>query len=159
MIIRRPVPEEAEQISECIRESTTDSEMADGSREGIEDWIALSSADEIRDRISGSEVNLIAVEEDKIIGYISFKRTNHMSLLFVRDGHKRKGIGRRLFQEAAKGFTEITLNSSDYAVPFYAAMGFRPTGVRFHKNGAWSTPMKIIRGAQQGAQPDASGAG
>lgn len=145
-MIRNPDINDAENISACIRASSDGG--TDGSDEGIADWLALSSPKEIRERIASGERNLIAVEGSQVLGYISFKRTNHLSLLFVRDGFKRQGIGRQLFQKAAHGLTEITLNSSDEAIPFYLALGFCTTGDRFHQKGAWSTPMKWKRFAQ-----------
>ena len=117
--------------------------MTDGSQEGIEDWNALGSTAEILERVESRERNLVAVEGDLIVGYISFKRSSHLSLLFVRDGHKRKGIGRHLFLTAIRDLSEVTLNSSDVAVPFYLNLGFQQTGERFLKRGAWLTPMKL----------------
>jgi GNAT superfamily N-acetyltransferase len=154
MMIRNPDIHDAENISECISASST-GDTHDGSAEGMADWMALSSPEEIRERIASGERNLIAVEGSQVVGYISFKRTNHLSLLYVCEGFKRQGIGRQLFQKAANGLTEITLNSSDEAIPFYLALGFRMTGERFHQKGAWSTPMKWNNCAQQTHAPDA----
>lgn len=153
MMIHNPNINDAENISECIRASSSGD--TDGSAEGIADWVALSSPEEIRERIASGERNMIAVEGCQVVGYISFKRTNHLSLLFVREGFKRQGIGRQLFQKAASGLTEITLNSSDEAIPFYLALRFRMTGERFQKMGAWSTPMKWNNSAQQPHAADA----
>jgi ribosomal protein S18 acetylase RimI-like enzyme len=152
MVIRNPDFSDAENISECIRASST-GDTHDGSLEGVADWMALSSPEEIRERIASGEINLIAMKGSQVVGYISFKRTNHLSLLYVREGFKRQGIGRQLLQKAAHGLNEITLNSSDEAIPFYLALGFRRTGERFHKKGAWSTPMKWNNCAPQTHAP------
>jgi predicted N-acetyltransferase YhbS len=153
MMIRTPDVHDAENISECIRASST-GDTHDGSAEGIADWMALSSTEEIRERIASGERNAIAVEGNQVVGYISFKRTNHLSLLYVRDVFTRQGIGRQLFLKAARGLTDISVNSSDSAIPFYLALGFRACGGRFHKKGAWVTPMKWRKAAQQSDAAD-----
>jgi len=128
-------------ISKCILASTTIEKSTDGSKEGIEDWLKLSGAHEIRTRIESGQRSLVADENGRIVGYIAFKRGNHLSLLFVERNSTRKGIATTLFVQCTKGFDQITVNSSDIAVPFYKKMGFLITGDRALKNGGWITPM------------------
>ena len=72
--------------------------------------------------------------EASIVGIVMVKDFWNVSDLFVRPDFHRRGIGRALMQEALKrceGKTErkdVKLNSSNYAVDFYRAIGFEPSG-------------------------------
>lgn len=121
--------------------------MTDGSPDSSKAWNDLSGSAAIAERIASGEVSLVACMDEQIVGYIAFRRTNHLSLLFVRKGYQGQGIGRSLVDKTIRQFSEVTVNSTDVAVKFYERMGFKVSGERFLKRGAWSTPMKWIHPA------------
>lgn len=66
-----------------------------------------------------------------LCGVICITRENHLELMYVSEAYQRLGIGSALWTFALELATsdlsvpiEITVNSSDYAIPFYEALGF-----------------------------------
>jgi GNAT superfamily N-acetyltransferase len=87
--------------------------------------------------------------EPAIVGVLR-GRPDKLQSLFVRGDHHRQGIGRRLVdcferQCCRAGSTEIKVQATLYAVPFYLAVGYkRSTGVR---------SMRIFEGTRFPYQP------
>ncbi len=129
-------------ISACISASADLSEITDGTSEGIAFWKRICDPEELRERIFSDEKMLVATQNGVIIGFIAFRRGNHLSSLFVRKESAGKGIGRELFTRCTNSFDEVTVNSSDLAVGFYHKVGFLQSGDRFFKDGIWATPMR-----------------
>ena len=75
-----------------------------------------------------------------------FTEGKHISLFFIKPIYHRRGIGRKLFDYAytlnGLSTTEITVNASTYAVPFYESLGFQPIGDAQCYHGLTSIPMK-----------------
>jgi len=91
-----------------------------------------------------------AFEDDYLVGVCAFRGLNHISLLFVDPEYHRRGIATALVKKAASDckkldpfMDEITVNSSEYAVPFYKALGFEATGELTVDSGIRFVPMKI----------------
>ncbi|MCM1329824.1 MAG: GNAT family N-acetyltransferase [Ruminococcus sp.] len=85
--------------------------------------------------------------EGRLAGMMALRKSSHISLAFVRGEFHRRGIGRMLYAEAkryalAKGVKRITVNASDYGVPFYRAMGFKETDMQLEADGIFYTPME-----------------
>ena len=84
----------------------------------------------------------------KIIGMIATKQSNHISLLFVDKQYHRQGIARALYQKLIEYYleindcSEISVNSSLYAVEAYKRLGFVATDTEQQKNGIRFVPMK-----------------
>ena len=86
---------------------------------------------------------------DVIVGMIALRNGCHISLAFVRGDFHRQGIGRMLYAEAssyasAGNVKKITVNASDYGIPFYHAMGFKETDMQLEADGIFYTPMEVI---------------
>lgn len=84
--------------------------------------------------------------DKKLVGMLALRDCCHISLAFVRGDFHRQGIGRMLYAEAAsyasaRNVTKITVNASDYGIPFYRAMGFRETDMQQESDGIIYTPM------------------
>ncbi len=82
-----------------------------------------------------------------LVGMMALRNECHISLAFVRGDFHRQGIGRMLYAEAknyalAKGAKKITVNASDYGIPFYRAMGFKETDMQLEADGIIYTPME-----------------
>ena len=80
-------------------------------------------------------------------GMIALRENSHISLLFVRGEFHRQGIGRMLYAEAKKhalasGTKIITVNASEFGLPFYRAMGFYETDMQLTNDGIIYTPME-----------------
>lgn len=86
-----------------------------------------------------------AFEQNELIGILGTKNNGkHISLFFIKPEHHRKGIGKKLFDymENDSPVSEMTVNSSTYAIPFYKQLGFEPTGEIQSVNGMTFLPMK-----------------
>jgi len=136
------------QMSGCMWASADLQELTNGTPEGVAEWLQICcNPQELRDRISSGEKTLIALWNGIVVGLIAFKRSNHLSLLFVRKDFSRKGIGRSLFLQCANEFDQVTVNAAEGAVGFYQKVGFTQNGDLFFKSGVWSVPMKWINPA------------
>ena len=84
--------------------------------------------------------------EKRLAGMMALRENSHISLAFVHGDFHRQGIGRMLYAEAsryaaAKNVKKITVNASDYGIPFYRAMGFKETDMQLEADGIFYTPM------------------
>lgn len=102
-------------------------------------------------RMIYSEIVLVAQDGVEIVGVLRGRR-ERLGSLFVRKDHHRQGIGRSLVQNferycIANGCGVIRVASTLFAVPFYAALGYKKsTGIRngwsFEGHGLRYQPMK-----------------
>lgn len=86
-----------------------------------------------------------AFEDESLIGIIATKSEGrHISLFFIKPSFQGKGIGKQLFKAAVsdKPVSEMTVNSSSYAIPVYRKLGFEPIGEEQETHGLKSTPMR-----------------
>lgn len=86
---------------------------------------------------------------DKIVGMVSLRSKNHVSLLFVDEKYHRKGIGRALLSFAQQklleqGLVVLTVNASPYGVPFYKKVGFMETDKEQFTDGIIYYPMTCL---------------
>lgn len=92
----------------------------------------------------------VAIIEEKIVGVITLRDGNHISLLFVDDQYHRQGIGTQLIayladylkHEVGKYF--MTVNASPYGLPFYRSIGFKDMGPEVRERGIVYTPMRLV---------------
>lgn len=90
-------------------------------------------------------------EDDVLVGVLALRNLTHISLLFVKKSHHRRGIAKELLNLAAADILrynpdtkELTVNSSPYAVEIYNRMGFAATDTMREKNGIIYMPMKKL---------------
>ncbi|BAZ05939.1 GNAT family N-acetyltransferase [Calothrix sp. NIES-3974] len=148
IIYRPPQLGDEHQISGCMWSAADLWELTDGTPESVAEWLQICHPEELKERIVSKEKTLVATWNGIVVGFIAFKRGNHLSLLFVRREFSRQGIGRELFIRCANDFEEVTVNAAEIAVAFYQKIGFRESGDRFFCKGIWGTPMKWNQQAQ-----------
>jgi len=144
VVYRPPKLGDENQISGCMWASADLCELTGGTSESVAEWLQICDPEELRDRILSGEKTLVATWNEIVVGFIAFKRGNHLSLLFVRKEFARQGVGRELFTQCAHDLDEATVNAAEAAVGFYQKIGFKQNGDRFFKNGVWATPMKWV---------------
>lgn len=86
-----------------------------------------------------------AFDNDALIGIIGTKNAgSHISLFFIHPKFHRMSVGRQLFDFAYVNRlkTQITVNSSSYAVKFYKSLGFSKIADEQETNGLRYTPMR-----------------
>jgi putative acetyltransferase len=144
IIYRPPDSGDEYQISGCMWAAANLWELTDGTPESVAEWLQLCHPDELRDRILSREKTLIAIWHGVVVGFIAFKRGNHLSLLFVRKEFSGQGIARELFSHCAHDLETVTVNAAEAAVGFYQKVGFQQSGDRFCKFGIWGMPMTWV---------------
>ena len=99
--------------------------------------------------IIGEYLLFVALDGEKIVGLISLRSGNHISLLFVDEEYHRRGIGSALIkclQEYLLKNTrheKMTVFASPYGIQFYHRIGFRDTGNQTKRDGIIFTPMEF----------------
>lgn len=86
-----------------------------------------------------------AYENDKLVGVLSMRSPQHISMFFVKASHHRRGIGRKLFERMRKDYSEqkFTVNAAPYALEIYRRLGFVETDGEQETNGVRYTPMRF----------------
>lgn len=125
-------------------------EAPEYSDEGISNFKAFVYDDVLKNMFhNGSYQLFVAVKDGVIIGIISLRDNNHISLLFVESKHHRQGVGRGLINKLAEylytemGQTSMTVNAAPYGVEFYHKVGFEDTGEEQESAGIRFTPMVL----------------
>ncbi|MCR5627697.1 MAG: GNAT family N-acetyltransferase [Lachnospiraceae bacterium] len=123
-------------------------EADDYNEEGVENFRRFVTDDTLhRLFLSGHYVVFGYFSRGVMVGMISVRSTNHISLLFVDENYQRLGVGSRLIRYMADylledcGQSEMTVDSSPVAVEFYHKMGFKDTSAEVTENGIIYTPM------------------
>lgn len=113
--------------------------------EGIEKFRDLIDPISLKiNTVDGSVTIYGYFDDGEPIGYIGMRGTNHICLFFVKEEYQGCGIGRKLFEHALSLCDKtkpITVNSSDYAIPIYTALGFEICGERVTRDGIIANPM------------------
>jgi putative acetyltransferase len=148
IIYRPPAAGDDNQISGCMWASADLWELTDGTPDSVAEWKKLCAPEELKSRIFSGEKILLATWNEIVVGFIAFKKGNHLSLLFVRREFSGQGIGRELFTQCAKDFDEVTVNAAETALGFYQKVGFIQSDDRFFKYGIWGIPMKWINNSE-----------
>ena len=90
-----------------------------------------------------------AYDKGKMVGMISLRNEEHISLLFVDEHYQKKGIGRNLIDQVRGylltevGGNRMTVNASPMAVGFYHRLGFTDLGPEQITDGIRYTPMQF----------------
>lgn len=117
-------------------------------RRGTESFLNFLWGDRMREMLDMGNMRVWGCYcGDELLGMMALRGGDHISLAFVRGEFHRRGIGKLLFSEVKKYASKhhalaITVNASDYGIPFYTAMGFVQTDMQTVSDGIIYTPMK-----------------
>ena len=118
--------------------------------EGIREFMNYAEPNRMVERSQGNHFALVATLLREIVGVIEVRDHTHISLLFVDPRYQRIGIGTELLQRSLEicrshkpALSEITVNSSPYAVPVYRKLGFRERGAEWEVKGIRFVPMVL----------------
>ena len=139
--IREIQENEMEDAIKLIWKIFLEYEAPDYTEEGVKEFkSAIDSREWINDRKF-----IGAFEDNKIVGVIATKNSNHIALFFVDGKYHRKGIGRKLYQYICRENISdyFTVNSSPYAHEVYKHLRFVDTDAKQSINGLIFYPMKI----------------
>lgn len=101
------------------------------SEQGIDEFFKYSNPRDFEKRSESGYSSMLAEYDDRIAGMIELKGRSHISMLYVEKTFHKKGVAKELIRAALSNLslenhydTDITVNSSRYAVPFYEKLGF-----------------------------------
>lgn len=124
-------------------------EAEEYSEEGVESFRDFISDQWLKNMFLKGEYQMfVALEKEKIVGFITVRNRCHISLLFVDKEYHRKGIGASLIQKMGEylisevGVDYMTVDSAPYALEFYHKQGFWDLAPRQEKQGIIYTSMK-----------------
>src|SRR4051812_20674639 len=148
MELRPGSPSDAAAIARLI--ASFQSELTDDpSGAGAESYIASVSLEAERNYLGSERYRyFVALVGEQLAGVIAIRDNSHLFHLFVARGHQRRGLARRLWEQAHHEAQlqgnpgTFTVNSSLNAVPVYAAFGFAPDGPVISAHGISFLPMR-----------------
>lgn len=119
--------------------------------EGIRNFAQFVTDEDLKKMfLLGEYLLFVAETDDKLVGLISLRSGNHISLLFVDEKYHRKGIGTRLVKFLQEymlqntKYEKMTVFASPYAIPFYHKVGFVDVGMETRQDGIIYTPMEFF---------------
>lgn len=130
--IRWARADEWEEIMDMVWRTFMRFEAGDYSEEGIANFRDFITDPRLFHMfMNGQYATMIAEYDGKIIGQISVRNGNHISLLFVDEAYHRQGVGRELIHRMAdflirdRDAHSMTVEAAPCAVEFYRKVGFR----------------------------------
>ena len=119
---------------------------------GVAKFLGMISSERLTEmRDEKSSFVILAKDQSKIIGMLSVINENHLALLFVHSEYQRKGVGKKLIEEAVKkcldrnpDLSAITISASPNSKTFYEESGFEVLGDEIHEEGMRFTPMRKL---------------
>ena len=115
---------------------------------GVDSFLDFLWGNRVQEMIKDGDFKVwVCYSGDELVGMMALRENCHISLAFIRGDFHRQGIGRMLYAEAKKyalnmGTEVITVNASEYGIPFYKAMGFYETDMQLVSDGIIYTPME-----------------
>jgi len=112
------------------------------------DYLKVKYEEVINDVQAGHKRIWGYYQNDEIIGVIATRDVSHIALMFVEKKYHKLGIARQLYNTVLteirknEDITQVTVNSSPYAVAVYERLGFVKTDVKQEKDGIIYVPMK-----------------
>lgn len=100
--------------------------------------------------IMGAYQMFVAVADGGIVGMITLRDSQHISLLFVDERYHRQGIGRALlsylthYMGEEMGLHRVTVNASPYGVGFITGWAFVICAARSRGTASFIRPWNLI---------------
>lgn len=149
--IRRAEASEWDVVMELAFKVFLKYEAMEYGEEGIRNFAEFVTDESLKKMfLIGEYLLFVAVLDGKIVGLISLRSGNHISLLFVDENYHRQGIGSALVKYLQEymlrntKYNKLTVFASPYGVPFYHRIGFRDIGNETTKDGIIYTPMEFF---------------
>lgn len=116
---------------------------------GAATFLAENDEQGIRGYLARGHVCHVALDGDRLAGFIAIRDNSHLFHLFVGAAWQRQGLARRLWHAARAaaiargGDGNFTVNASNYAVPAYERLGFVRMGPTQCVKGLSFNPMHL----------------
>lgn len=129
MIFRTATLSDLKEMQELFIETIKSVCQKDYNPKQIEVWISGVSNTERWINVINTQFVLLAIIENKIVGYGTLKEGNYIDLFYIHKEYQRQGIADKILEklehQAIKDNSNvITLDSSITAKPFFEKKGF-----------------------------------
>ncbi len=149
MRIRHITDNDIGEVARLLRALSHDFITNEGSAAAADTFARDNDEAAIRSFIRAGMLYHVAEQDGAIVGFIAVRECKHLFHMFVDQGQHRRGIAKALWAAARQAALDggndgvFTVNSSNYAVPVYEALGFVRTQPTQCKNGIYYNPMKL----------------
>jgi GNAT superfamily N-acetyltransferase len=137
MQIRSLVPDDIPALAALLRRAAQEFILHESTPEDGARFLAEQGEEGMRAFVAKGFVYHLAEIDGELAGFIAIRERSHVYSLYVDKAFHRRGVARRLWEtaralalDAAPGPAHpgaFTVNASNHALPFYAALGFVPT--------------------------------
>jgi GNAT superfamily N-acetyltransferase len=123
--------------------------LHESSAEARSSFLHENSEVGLRSFMAAGLVYHVAEQDGKLLGFIGMREHKHLFHMFVDEQYQRQGIAKALWAVARQDAMDagnpgvFTVNSSNYALPVYQALGFVATAPVQRKNGLFYNPMQF----------------
>jgi GNAT superfamily N-acetyltransferase len=149
--IRAAEPADALAMSELVEKLVRRYVLKDCTVEGRRTMLESVTPEALVQRMNEGYQYHVAASGRDVFGVVGMRDASHLYHLFVSDAVKGTGLGRRLWEAARDEICMhgtappiFTVNSSLYAVGFYRALGFLPSGPEEERGGVRFQPMRYV---------------
>lgn len=149
----RPIEEsDVTQVARLLRELSAEFILHESTPEGAATFLRENDEAAIRRYIAIGHVYHVAEVDGEIAGFIAVRDRSHLFHMFVGVKWQGQGVARQLWNVARAnaiangGSGAFTVNSSNYALPVYEALGFVRTAPMQCLKGLYFNPMKTADG-------------
>lgn len=153
MLIRPLQDRDIPQLARLFRVLALEFIVHESPPEGAATFLRENDAEAIRGYVARGMVYHVAEAGPELAGFIAMRERSHLFHLFVDQRWQRQGIARRLWKVAQARALEggplqaFTVNSSNYALPVYEALGFVRTAPMQCAKGLYFNPMALVLSA------------
>jgi GNAT superfamily N-acetyltransferase len=157
--IRLATLNDATAISQLVYSLSAKYIVSDLAETGARNLLSSMEPSAIASYLSSEYRYHVAEDEGSIVGVVATRDNKHLYHLFVAESHQRRGLARVLWCVAWEACVvagnpgEFTVNSSQYALPFYEKLGFIQIGPEENRRCVISIPMRLSE-----REPNHSGA-
>jgi len=149
MRIRVASSADAPNISTLLTALAEEFIVGDFPAAGREHLLSEFSTPAMAGRLASAEYRFhLAESRGELLGIVALRGDSHLFALFVSKAWQRRGLARRLWNEARQAapadVERFTVNASRFAVPVYERLGFRSTGPMQEKSGVRYQPMEWL---------------
>ena len=142
-LIRKAVQSDALAVSKLIAGLSEYFASDPVSQISQEFWDSISVEAVTERIISPDYICFVAEDIHGLIGFVAFRGPSHLFHLFVASHAQSRGLGKLLWQKVLdqSACSQITVNSSVFAIPFYQRLGFVRAGLDKSEGGISYSPM------------------
>ena len=136
MEIRQADINDIDELGKLYYDTIVTINARDYSSEQIRAWASTFNNEHGWIRRIEEQYFYVALSQGSIVGFASLDNSGYLDLLYVHKDHQREGIGSALLAQVEKTaneleLTEINVQSSITAKPFFEAQGFKLTGQKY----------------------------